>query len=483
MAMSRLVWLIGLAFVLLGLLICIAGQARKFAALRLHGVTQAGQAPGAAAPGAKTGGPDGSAQPGATGSQQTPAADPGIPAAHGAPAGGGQRPPGRAAGKAPAPELTVIEIQGERLEQSGYARSPYIYAKDDYARYSGKDRRVRLHRYSLSGELLWTTELGYFIDLAELPGGKIFVGGTMMAWLLDDQGKLLHEEKCGEGADIFAQIATAPDGTILCLLNQTWLYAFTADGKFLWKHGPGDHQAYRLPDITPSGVLVLYDQHSIVGLNLKGAELWRLQVARTGNVILSGDTAIYQVDDDTIACLDANTGKQLWTADYPGLAIQFSYIGWAPARNNTVILWAFQGGLRCLGADGKVLWSFDESSQSHGIPDGICAIAVDQDGNSYLTNNNQLLSLDPAGRERWRVDGPGWMLDSVVTAGAYIFVESETRSSQQHLLCFGLDGNLVWDMDKLPSILGPSYYNNGAMVFPEPYDEKTNTQRLHVWQP
>jgi outer membrane protein assembly factor BamB len=472
MAATRLIFLLGVVLVVLGLLVYFVGQTRRMARIRLDRQAQVSQDEGAAAPGANTE------------AQQEAAAAPGMPAAGVAPASQGQRQPGRAAGSAEAPQLRVIELRGQRLDHSGYEHSPYIYAKDDYARYSGKDRPVRLHRYSMSGELLWTAELGYFVDLAELPDGKLFVGGTMKAWVLDAQGRQVHEEQFEDGADIFAEIATAADGTILSLLNQTWLYAFSPGGKFRWKHGPGGHQEYRRPEITPSGVIVLYDFKTLVGLNLQGRQLWDFQGQRMGNILFSGDRALFQQDDDTLACLDTNTGAMLWTADYPGLAaIQFGYLKCTPTANNMVLQWAFQGGMHCLGADGKQRWAFDERSQRAGITFGIDDVAVDHGGNAYVANANQLLSLDPAGHERWRVDGPGWSMDNVVVAGANVCVESETESAKEHLLCFSSDGILVWDLAEMPSVLGPSYYDNGAMVFPEPYDEKANTQRLHVWQP
>jgi outer membrane protein assembly factor BamB len=455
--------------------VCFAGQARKLAGMRLQRKAQVGQDQVAAAPGANTGGLGDGAAPATAVAQQT-AVD--------APAAGSQRQPGRAAGSAPAPQMRVIELRGQRLEHSGYEHSSYIYAKDDYARFSGKDRPVRLHRYSMSGELLWTAELGYFVDLAELPGGNLFVGGTMKAWLLDAQGRQVHEERFEDGADIFAEIAVAADGTVLSLLNRTWLYAFSPDGEFRWKHGPGGHQEYRRPELTPNGVIVLYDFKTLAGFDLQGRQLWEFQGQRMGDVQVFGDRAVFEQDDDTIACLDINTGKLLWTADYPGLAqIQFGHIECTAAANNAVLLWAFQGGMRCLGADGKVRWVFDESSLKAGISYGIDDVAVDPGGNACAANDNQLLSLDPAGRERWRVDGPGWRMDNVAVAGAYVFVDSAAESSTQHLLCFSLDGNLVWDLAGKPSILGPSYYADGTLAFPEPYDEQANTQRLHLWQP
>ncbi len=340
----------------------------------------------------------------------------------------------------------------------------------------------------MRSRLLWESEVQYLVDLIELPDGRVFVGGTMKTWLLDAGGNLLHEEYFSDECNIFAEFALCPDGTILGLLNRTWLYAFAADGTYRWDYGPGDHQAYRVPLVTDAGTIILYNQQAITALDMDGNELWQRKVPRVGNVHLIDGAVVYEPADLTIACLDLTTGEDRWQHKYNLSLGQFSHTGYACLPGDIIALWALQGGVQCLDRDGNVLWDFDESAMKHNLRHGVSECAAGPGGNLNVCLDNELLQFNPAGEELWRVDTHAASSGFLRTVGDYTVLRASSGmfNNSSRIQCYDGSGELVWKVaeDKFGTGLSPVYPGSEMLVWRHYQDNRDSpTTELTVWRP
>ncbi len=400
----------------------------------------------------------------------------------------------KALAAASAPELTKFTLDGEYIKDEDNLGRTHIYTKRRGPGEQSKDMPYILMCYDLQGTLLWRSEVQYFVDLLELPDGKIFVGGTMKTWLLDPMGKLLYEQTFEEGSDIFSRFAIAPDGTILALLNATWLYAFSPEGKYLWRYGPGEHQAYRTPLVSNEGTVILFNHNKITGLKLNGKKLWEREFNRVGNASLVQDRVVYEPADYTIACLDAKTGKDLWQHKY-GLSLgEFSFSNYRIHPSGKILLWALQGGVECLDAEGAVLWSYDESRQDGILRVGVEDCTANAAGDVFITTDAEMLKMNGDGQISMRLVFPRPMIENIRTAGVYVTLaytdvagsgDGGYPDGSGKQLCFDQHGKLVWSIgqQELGSVSNPTFYDSGLMLWHVYDNQNRESAKMVIWQP
>ena len=336
--------------------------------------------------------------------------------------------PGTSMGSAGPPVYERFAMLGQHLnEHSGFESSAYLYSKENAREPAGFDSICPLHRYSMDGELLWTAEVGYCVDLLELRNGNVFVGGRHRAWLLDSSGRVLHSEVLEDDPDMFSMMHEASDGTILTTRNRSWVYGFSPQGKLLWRHQV-EHQSIRSLTQASTGEIVFNGHGNVTALSPTGKLLWEKQLAELSEINMRGDRVIAETSTELV-CLAAADGAELWRASMPGFTNTETYVQCEVTADGRCYFWEFQGALLALDGAGSVLWEYREVAQRNGRSWGIWDVKLDSAGNVYIINNNQLISIDPAGTERWRVDGAGDFLSHMRIAGPYVIADSETHPS------------------------------------------------------
>jgi outer membrane protein assembly factor BamB len=172
-------------------------------------------------------------------------------------------------------------------------------------------------------------------------------------------------------------------------------------------------------------------------------------------------------DDEVTACLDANTGKELWTDKYPakpatGAASQFPGPRSSPTvADGRVVTFGVRGNLSCLDATtGKEVWRKDDfpnsqprffTSSSPILADGLCIAQLGGE------EKGGIVAFELAnGHEKWRWtdDGTAYASPDILTVdGVKMLVAITARD----IVGVGAaDGKLFW---KIPYTVGMGGYN------------------------
>jgi outer membrane protein assembly factor BamB len=198
---------------------------------------------------------------------------------------------------------------------------------------------------------------------------------------------------------------------------------------------------------------------------------WRIKVG-TGDAtpVLAGKKMYLhtrQAGDEVILCLDAATGKDLWSDKYPappvtGPAASHPGPRSTPAvAEGKIVTFGTSGVLSCLNAaTGKVIWRRENptnaipqffTGMSPLIVDGICIAHVGG------KDNGNVLALDlKTGKEKWNVqgDGPAYASPSlmILSGKKHIIVQTE-----KNLMALDFsDGKVLW---QIPTPVLQRYYN------------------------
>ncbi len=174
-----------------------------------------------------------------------------------------------------------------------------------------------------------------------------------------------------------------------------------------------------------------------------------------------------QGGDEVILCLDAATGKDLWSDKYPappvtGPASSHPGPRSTPAvAEGKIVTFGTSGILSCLdAATGKVVWRKENpanaipqffTGMSPLIVDGVCIAHVG------TKDNGNILALDlKTGTEKWNIqgDGPAYASPSLMTMAGkkHIIVQTEKNLMS---LDFA-DGKILW---QIPAIPAQRFYN------------------------
>jgi outer membrane protein assembly factor BamB len=198
---------------------------------------------------------------------------------------------------------------------------------------------------------------------------------------------------------------------------------------------------------------------------------WKIKVG-TGDAspVLSGKK-IYihtrQGTDETIICLDAKTGKDIWNYKYAAPAVtgpSGSHPGprsTPVVSNNKIITYGVSGIVNCLdAATGKLIWKKDDpsfpvlqffTSMSPLVTDGKCIIQMGG------KDTGKVVAFDlNTGEEKWAYtgEGPSYASPSIMTFGK---VKSIVIFLEKSLVALNVsDGRLLW---QVPAIPGQRYYN------------------------
>lgn len=190
-------------------------------------------------------------------------------------------------------------------------------------------------------------------------------------------------------------------------------------------------------------------------------QTWKVTVG-TGDAtpVLSGNK-IYlnsrQGDQETVLCLDASTGKELWKSQYPSMAVTGPAASHPGPRatpaiaDGKVVTFGAAGILSCLDAKtGKLLWRKDNPENA--VPQfftGMSPLIVDNMCIVHLGTKDkgevQALELK-TGKEiwKWAGDGPSYSSPSLMTIGGkkHVIVQTE-----KNLIALDLsNGKLLWQV-------------------------------------
>jgi outer membrane protein assembly factor BamB len=179
-----------------------------------------------------------------------------------------------------------------------------------------------------------------------------------------------------------------------------------------------------------------------------------------------------QEGNEVTLCLDAATGKELWSDKVEAKAISGPANGHAGPRSSPavadgkVVTLGIHGTLSCFeAATGKKLWRKDDfqgsvprffTSSSPIIVDGLC---IAQLGGG---NNGALVACDLATGEqkwKWAGDSPGYASPVLLTVGKTKLVVAETESKL--VAIDAADGKLAWSAPFAPQQRG---YNASTPV-------------------
>ncbi len=256
-------------------------------------------------------------------------------------------------------------------------------------------------------------------------------------------GKLLWERTAFEGTpydnrhkrNTYASPTVATDGTVaIAYFESMGLYAYSPDGKLLWKTSIGGVGSFGMgPGTSPilSGDLVIIQndedegKHSFLIAFAKkdGKEVWRTPrkvQASWSTPVLAGDKLIAS-GSESIVAYDPKTGKELWTvAGLKSYAIHTPLVD-----GDMVIVTSGFPAKRSIGirTDGEVVWKYEKGTAY--VPSPIL-----YRGLLYLlTDNGTMTCLDPkTGKpvyEGKRLPAPAKFMASPVAFDGKILLTSE----------------------------------------------------------
>jgi outer membrane protein assembly factor BamB len=174
-----------------------------------------------------------------------------------------------------------------------------------------------------------------------------------------------------------------------------------------------------------------------------------------------------QGDEEFILCLDAQTGKELWTNKYPSIAVT-GPAGSHPGPRSTpaiadgkVVTFGASAILSCFDANtGKLLWRRENPTNT--VPQfftGMSPIIVENLCIAHIgtKENGEVIALDLAtGNEKWKWtgDGPAYSSPSIMTIDGK---KNLVVHTEKNLMALNLaDGKLLW---QIPTPVQQRFYN------------------------
>ncbi len=184
--------------------------------------------------------------------------------------------------------------------------------------------------------------------------GRIYFGSQDdFLYCLDHQGRALW--KYQTGGDVDSTPSIGPDGTVYVGSDDDFLYAIGPDGKLKWRYNAGN-------DIRSSPLIL---PQNVVVFTTYGGQVLAVQ-----------------------------NGNLLWKADLYG--------GWSNASpawdegRNKIYVTSSGGTVAAFSPSGSTLW---QTMLYVRIQAG--TVALDRDGNLYVSTHNGLFSFSPEGRRRF----------------------------------------------------------------------------------
>ena len=186
-----------------------------------------------------------------------------------------------------------------------------------------------------------------------------------------------------------------------------------------------------------------------------------------------------QGGEETVLCLDSQTGKEIWKQSYPAPAVTGPAASHPGPRstpsfsNGKLLTFGVSGILSCFEAkSGKLLWRKENPSNavpqfftgtSPLVTDGICII------HTGTKDKGEVWALDlNTGNEKWKWsgEGPSYSTPSIMTISGKKQIVINTESNLMSLEL--ASGKLLW---KVPAPVQQRFYNcvspyvNGTIVY------------------
>jgi|GEM_PF-1412166 len=202
-----------------------------------------------------------------------------------------------------------------------------------------------------------------------------------------------------------------PD-SVFYIVADSSLLAYSLNGTLIWKSYigvfPGGAMNYSPPMITGDGIILVGTNNSISAFNNKGTQLWQTQL--NGAVLLKScaiglDGIIYTISSTGTLYAINNSGNIIWQRNAPmGYFFwgEIATISFAPEGSRFYVGGSTeQNSLYVLNTNGDILRTDSLGGRTIG------AISVDVDGNVYSYFDQDLVSISPTGKVRWRIPDAG----------------------------------------------------------------------------
>ena len=194
----------------------------------------------------------------------------------------------------------------------------------------------QLRAISKESKIMWHSQIPYAPLFGISAGGRLIIaavdisggGNLWMLCLSADTGKLLWQERLGQGA--WRYLALASDGNIMAVLD-SWACSITPQGQVAWAYRPA---GTILSAVSDSGVLALsvskaqdgaisklLGNAQVVALSSGGDILWEYKTTDELPRVFAHDGRLVVLESDRFACLDLQTGGLLVSAKLDGYPI------------------------------------------------------------------------------------------------------------------------------------------------------------------
>lgn len=175
-----------------------------------------------------------------------------------------------------------------------------------------------------------------------------------------------------------------------------------------------------------------------------------------------------QGDDETLTCMNAADGKEIWQDKYAAEAISGPSARQHPGPRSSVtvadgkvVTLGVAGVLSCLDTSSKVLWRNDKYTGTPRFYTAMSPIIVDGMCIAHLggSDNGAVVAFDlTSGDEKWKWtgEGPSYASPELMTVGGVTQVVVQTEKSLLGLAV--ADGKVLWQMATPPQ----GRFNNAA---------------------
>lgn len=261
------------------------------------------------------------------------------------------------------------------------------YTRDGRVVFAAEDRW--LYALDADGSLQWR------YDLRRVPLTAPAVGRDGVVYIGLNPDRVVAVTPAGRhrwtvtGSGQPRAIVAAPGGTVYTVFNGGEVSARTTQGGLLWRHWL-PHNLSADPVVTADGSLAVATQdNSVAAFTHRGINSWvyrhnqRLNVlaAREDGILLAGDIS------GAVVALDSS-GTPAWRSRALGASIVALHVD----DNAATVAVSSDGSIARLCADGALQWTARP-------PDGISAVALSGDGNTYaVTAYGRILVLDSRAR-------------------------------------------------------------------------------------
>jgi len=255
-----------------------------------------------------------------------------------------------------------------------------------------------------------------------------------------------------------------PDSTV----QRSVFYAINYDGSIKWLYWDNDtdYEMWRSPLVTDENKVLFATRSFIYSMNSDGTLYWKKQVGFAPSEMNIGmDGTIYFIDADGKLYALNSDGSIRWIKEQDDLFYGYASGGMSLSPDgNTIYVLGERGfpQIYAINTAGDIIWYYHDTEiiGSIGQKRGTAIPIVDNDGNVYLSNGNELLSFTADGDIRWRNGYAVSIFDQyTLDINGHIIVGSQSVHSIDY------SGNVFWSVESPIYILSPIISDINGMVY------------------